>query len=298
MLADVFAIIAPIIIGAAVGFGWTRAKLHYDAEFVTRMVMNIGMPCLVISSVGKVEPDATTIAQVLAVSCFTLVCMLLISYPIIKLKGHDPAIYLPPLLFPNNAFIGFPLCYFAFGDEGLALAVGFYLMTLVVNFSFGIMLVSKTSEGILSRFKDLMRQPVIGASLIAALLILTGWALPEWIANTTELLGAMSVPLMLVTLGVSLASLQTSTWQRNFWYSCLRIGGGFGIALVAIELFQLTGTLKGVTLIQAAMPAAIFNYLLALRYQRSPSEVASIVVISTLLLFALSPLLISYALQG
>lgn len=298
MLADVFAIIAPIILGAAVGVGWTRANLHYDAEFVTRMVMNIGMPCLVVSSIGKVEPDAATIGQVLAISLVIMLLMLLISYPIIKLRGHEPAVYLPPLLFPNNAFIGFPLCYFAFGDEGLALAVGFYLMTLVINFSFGIMLVSKTSEGFVARLKDLARQPVIGASLIAAVLIVTGWQLPAWISNTTELLGAMSVPLMLVTLGVSLASLQTSTWKRNFWYSCLRIGGGFLIALIIIELFQLSGTLRGVTLIQAAMPAAIFNYLLALRYQRSPSEVASIVVISTLLLFVLSPLLISYALQS
>ncbi|MCF7980995.1 MAG: AEC family transporter [Pseudomonadales bacterium] len=299
MIADIFAIIAPIIFCATIGYAWARSRLHYDAEFVTRMVMNIGMPCLVISSMNKADPDFSTLSQILWISLFILVAMLIISYPVVKLCRHQVAVYLPPLLFPNNAFMGFPLCFFAFGDEGLALAIGFYLVTLIVNFSFGIMLVSQTSEGLLVRLKDLALQPVVWSGILALPMVIYDWSLPAWLANSTELLGAMSVPLMLVTLGVSLASLQTGTWQRNFWYSLLRVLGGFAIGLAAISVFHLSGTLRGVTLIQAAMPAAIFNYLLALRYQRSPSEVASLIVISTLITFILSPALISFALyQG
>ncbi len=296
MISDIFAIIAPIVVCAAIGYGWARTKLHYDAEFVTRMVMNIGMPCLVLSSMNKVDPDPDTLLQILAVSLFILFTMLVVSYPIIKLCKHEAPVYLPPLLFPNNAFMGFPLCYFAFGDEGLALAIGFYLVTLVINFSFGIMLVSQSSEGVFVRLKDLAQQPVVWAALLAVPMVIFDWTLPDWLANSTELLGNMSVPLMLVTLGVSLASLQLGTWQRNFWYSLLRVLGGFAIGIAAVYLFNLEGILRGVTIIQAAMPAAIFNYLLALKYQRSPNEVASLVVISTLLTFLLSPLLISFAL--
>lgn len=299
MISEVFAIIAPIIVCAAVGYGWASSKLHYDAEFVTRMVMNIGMPCLVIASMNKIDPDPGTFLQVVVVSLFTLFMMLVVSYPLIRLFRHEVSVYLPPLLFPNNAFIGFPLCFFAFGDEGLALAIGFYMVTLIFNFSVGIMLVSKTSEGIWVRLKELARQPAIWAALLAIPMVTFDWPLPAWLANSTELLGNMSVPLMLVTLGVSLASLQTGTWQRNFWYSLLRVAGGFAIGFTAVTLFDLNDTLRGVTLIQAAMPAAIFNYLVALKYQRSPSEVASLVVISTFITFILSPLLITFALyQG
>ncbi len=296
MISEIFAIIAPIIVCAAIGYGWARSGLHFDAEFVTRMVMNIGMPCLVLASMNKVDPDYKTLLEILVISLFILFTMLLVSYPIIKLYRHEAAVYLPPLLFPNNAFMGFPLCYFAFGDEGLALAIGFYLVTLVINFSFGIMLVSQSREGFWFRLKDLFQQPVVWAALLSVPMVILDWSLPAWLANSTELLGNMSVPLMLVTLGVSLASLQLGSWQRNLWYSLLRVLGGFGIGVGAVYLFDLTGTLRGVTIIQAAMPAAIFNYLLALKYQRSPSEVASLVVISTLLTFLLSPFLISYAL--
>jgi len=150
MFADTFAIIAPIIVCAALGYGWGRSNMRYDAQFVTRMVMNIGMPCLVLASMNKVDPDPATLGQVVLISLFILLVMLLISYPLLKILHHPVPVYLPPLLFPNNAYMGFPLCYFAFGDEGLALAIGFYLATLVVNFSLGIVLVSQTSEGMLN----------------------------------------------------------------------------------------------------------------------------------------------------
>jgi hypothetical protein len=42
------------------------------------------------------------------------------------------------------------------------------------------------------------------------------------------------------------------------------------------------------------MPAAVFNYLLAQRYDRSPEQVASIVVVSTLLAAVSLPLLLPF----
>jgi hypothetical protein len=41
------------------------------------------------------------------------------------------------------------------------------------------------------------------------------------------------------------------------------------------------------------MPSAVFNYMFAVRYERSPAEVASVVVVSTLLAAGVIPLLIS-----
>jgi predicted permease len=44
------------------------------------------------------------------------------------------------------------------------------------------------------------------------------------------------------------------------------------------------------------MPAAVFNYILAQRYQRSPEEVASVVVLSTVMAFVLLPFLLVWIL--
>jgi malate permease and related proteins len=46
--------------------------------------------------------------------------------------------------------------------------------------------------------------------------------------------------------------------------------------------------------VQCFMPPAVFNYLLAEHYQRSPGEVASLVALGTLLSFAALPLLLAF----
>jgi len=48
--------------------------------------------------------------------------------------------------------------------------------------------------------------------------------------------------------------------------------------------------------LQSSMPVAVFNYLLALRYQREPGEVAGMVVLSTLLSFVMLPFIVSFVL--
>jgi len=44
------------------------------------------------------------------------------------------------------------------------------------------------------------------------------------------------------------------------------------------------------------MPLAVFNFLLAARYDRHPEDIAGAILISTLISFATMPLLILYAL--
>jgi predicted permease len=53
-----------------------------------------------------------------------------------------------------------------------------------------------------------------------------------------------------------------------------------------------------VVLLQSAMPIAVFNYLLALRYDRHPQEIAAMVVISTLVAFVTLPFLLVLLLPG
>ena len=65
---------------------------------------------------------------------------------------------------------------------------------------------------------------------------------------------------------------------------------------VVAYLFGLEGVERGVLILQSSMPVAVFNYLLALRYQREPGEVAGMVVLSTVLSFILLPFIVSFVL--
>jgi predicted permease len=45
------------------------------------------------------------------------------------------------------------------------------------------------------------------------------------------------------------------------------------------------------------MPAALFNYMLAMRYDNNPEEVAGLVITSTLFSFATLPFLLAFILS-
>ena len=68
--------------------------------------------------------------------------------------------------------------------------------------------------------------------------------------------------------------------------------------MLVAELFGLTGPARGVVILEASMPVAVFNYLMAERYDRSADEVAGNVVVSTVLSFATLPVVLWYVLSG
>lgn len=49
----------------------------------------------------------------------------------LRLTGMPPRVYLPSLVFPDIGNLGLPVCLFAFGQRGLALAIVFFAVTTV-----------------------------------------------------------------------------------------------------------------------------------------------------------------------
>lgn len=290
-MADLFAIIAPVFLCTALGWGWVRAGRAYDRELVTVLIADIGAPCLVFARLValEVEGEAMTemaLATVLSVTSFAVVGML-----IVRLMRLPLNTYLCPLVFGNQGNMGLPVCLFAFGEQGLALAIAYFSVTATLQFTAGIAIWS----GSLS-LRELARTPLIYAAVLAVAVLVSGAKVPGWIWNTTEILGGFAIPLMLVTLGASLAELRVVRIGRSVLLAGLRLLLGFGVGVALAALFEMQGIARGVLILQCSMPAAVFNYLFAQRYARAPEEVASIVVLSTLMAFALLPLLLGYLL--
>jgi predicted permease len=93
-----------------------------------------------------------------------------------------------------------------------------------------------------------------------------------------------------------LGSLRVAAFPRAFGLSLLRIGMRAALGVAVTAFFGLTGAARAAIIMQSAMPAAVFNYLFALRYQNKPEEVASIVVVSTLITIATAPTLLYFLL--
>jgi predicted permease len=207
------------------------------------------------------------------------------------LTGLSVRGYLPSLVHPNTGNVGLPLCLFAFGEEGLALAIAYY----VVNSLSQYVVTPCIASGGLSIHR-LVRSPIIYAVGASLAFLLTDTTAPKWLNNATGLLGGMTIPLLLVTLGYSLARLKVDNLKISIGLSALRLAMGFGVGVAIAAVLGLEGAARGVAILQASMPVAILNYLFANQYNAEPEGVASFVVVSTIMSFVTLPLLLWYVL--
>lgn len=293
MLSELLAILAPIMISVGAGYAWGRSGVEFPSDFISRIVMNIGTPCLIVSVMAKVHIDEGVMGQVALATALCMTAMGLIGWLWLRLAKLDVGTYLPPLIFPNNGNMGLPLCLFAFGQTGLALALGSFMVMMIATFTVGLLLVADAEASWKTRLAAITKQPVIYAMALAVLLLVTHTQLPRWASNTLDLLGGIAIPLMTIALGVSLATLKINALKRAIAFSLGRVVGGLALGWLVCWGMGLTGVSRNVVLLQAAMPVAVFNYLLALRYQREPEEVAAMVLVSTLIAFVGLPFLLA-----
>ena len=293
MLLDILSIISPVFICAVIGFLWVRAGYPFDTPFVSRLVTNVGAPCLIFSTFMEIELDREAFTEMLGAAFLSIVIFGLAGVLALKAFGLSQRAFLPSQMFPNVGNMGLPLCLLAFGEEGLALGLTYFTVSIVFGFTVGMSI----SAGSLS-LRELRRNPMFYAVLVTLTFVFAGLRAPAWLYNTTDLLGGLTIPLMLIALGVSLASFRIASLRRSVALSVMRLGLGFSVGLGLAVLLGLEGAARGVLILQCSMPVAVFSYLFAVRYDRQPAEVAGTVVISTLLSFLSLPLLLWYVLPA
>jgi len=290
VIAELLSIVAPVYLIAGLGYGWGRRARPYDSPFITDLVMTLGAPCLVFSSLVQLEMEAGPLLTMVGATLASLVCFFALGGLALRLAGLSLPPYLGPLVFGNSGNMGLPLCLFAFGAEGLAFGVCFFATTAIAHYTLGQWIWSGRVSF------DEVNTPLSWAVVAAVAVLGLGLPVPSWALRTADVLGGLAIPLMQLSLGVSLARLRPSDIPRTLSLAVGRLAMGVSVGIALAELFGLEGTARGVLILDCAMPAAVFNYMMAERYGRSPSEVASVVVLSTLLSFATLPLLIGWLL--
>jgi predicted permease len=286
-LSSILSVIAPVFIVAAIGYYWTRAKLPYNGSFLTTFTVNVSTPCLIFTNLVKLSEQGQGALSVAAAAAGMMVVVAVTGAAVLKLLRLPLRPYVPALAFPNAGNMGIPVCLFAFGETGMAYAVVFFGTMSILQFTIGPALAAGTAN-----VGQLLKAPMIYAVAAALLLRMVGADAPVWLTNTTSLLGACSVPLLLIALGVALSGLKPGGLGRAIVVSTLRIVLGFGGGLLMAELLELEGLVRDVVLVQSTMPVAVFNYLWALRYNNAPEDVAGAVFVSTALSFLTLPFLL------
>ncbi|MGB5702991.1 MAG: AEC family transporter [Polyangiales bacterium] len=289
MILELLTVVAPVFIVALVGLGWARSGAHFDEVSISRLVLNVGVPCLLFRSLTTLDVSPFELAQMAALTVGVMSLFAIGGFAVLKVMKLPTHTFLGPLIFSNSGNVGLPICLFAFGETGLALGMTYFAVSATFHVSLG----GPLFAGEFS-WKPFLRSPLTWAVAITIPVVASGVVVPTWIARTTELLGDIAIPLMLLTLGVSLSKMHPDSLGRSFALALVRFALGISAGFALTTLLGVEGLTRKVLILQASMPVGVLNYLFAHRYDRTPEQVASLVLVSTLLSVLTIPALLAW----
>lgn len=286
MFAQLFAVMAPVIFGASIGYGWVKLGYTYQTNFVSRLTLNVGTPCLILAKLPASHVSFSTLQHIVLAMSVTMLLLGLLGYALCYWRKLDWRVFVPAMIFPNTGNMGLPISLYAFGEMGFGFAVAIMVIVSLVQFTLGSMTTSRPLH-------NLVRTPALYAIFISLILIKFEIAVPAWIQNSLDLISGFTIPIMLITLGVSLASIQAKNIMVGLAFGVFRTTMAIGIAIGVGYVFALGSTQTSQLMLQACMPVAVYNYLFAQRAGHSPETVASLVLCSTLLSLIYLPIILS-----
>lgn len=179
LINEILAIIAPVMIISFVGYIWARRGMPFDQNMVAPLVINIGTPCLLLNAMLANRPDLAVMAKISVATLLVIGLTGLIAWVILRAASLPVRVFLPAMVFGNTGNVGLPLCLFAFGPAGLALAVAFFATQSVLQFSIG----QGVASGRIS-VGSVFKSPALYALLAGCALIAADITLPRLVMNS------------------------------------------------------------------------------------------------------------------
>ena len=287
-------VMLPVLLCVLLGYGLARVKAPFDRKAFGALVANVGYPALILSHLAREHIQLQTFLLVVAAAAGMIVMLGVLGLVVLKVLKLPIKAYLAPMMLINVGNIGLPVATLAFGPEGAAIAIGFVVVVLVAIFTIGQALPMGRPD-----FARLARQPVVYAVALALFLLATGLKLPEPVDQSLTILAGLAVPVMLLTLGHSLATLETGGLGRAAFLSGVHIANSALAAFVLTSVLTLDARTESVIVLLCFMPPSVASYLAVAQHQpKDAPGVAGFIFVSTILTLVTLPLVLAFWATG
>lgn len=287
VLSIIFPVFACSALGAA--YGYYRRP---DMAVVNRLNMEFFAPFLVFWALMDKPFDFLAYRDLALGGVAVILGSGLLLLPLAWLLRINLKTFLPPMMFNNSGNMGIPLVLFAFGEQALQAAVVLFIIEMVLHFTVGFYILDHRTNPL-----RLLKMPMIQATVLGLLCSSLHVTLPEPLANTVKLLGQVSIPLLLFSLGVRLLDVNFRDWKLGTLGAIAGPAAGVASVLLVKPWLVLEGTQYAQLLIFAALPPAVLNVLVAEQYRQEPERVASIVLLGNLASLLIIPAALWFAIS-
>ncbi len=285
------------------GIGWRLLKPAgmqgmQTRKVLTSLVYYLLLPALVLSVLWKSELGDSSLLIALSAAAGILVGMLLsiLSCRFCSSQPANAGAVILAATFPNATYLGLPVLEATFGPWASSIAIQYDLFACTpLLFTLGVLVAARYGEVVDDKqniISDLARIPALWAAALAVLLNIANVPMPTVIDGFLGLLERGVVPLMLISLGLSLQ------WDKSQWLLLPSIIPVIVVKLIAVPFCVLlvanfvgfTGEWRAAIVMEAAMPSMVLGLVLCDRFNLNVSLYATAVTVTTVLSMLTLPL--------
>ncbi|MDN3954909.1 AEC family transporter [Sporolactobacillus laevolacticus] len=220
----------------------------------------------------------------------TIIMILLIVIGVIVCKclhysKSEMNAFLLSTIFPNSGNYGVPIILFAFGKQGVAIAMPLMVFHAILMGFVGIYIAANGQGSTKMAIKTVLRQPMNYVIIPAMLLQKFQIHIPGNFLKSIELVSGTSIPIIMIILGMQLANVKVRNmnWGRISLATFIRLIISPIIAYFVCLLFPVDPLLRNVIIVMAAMPSAANTTLYAIQFNAKPQFVSSCTLITTVI---------------
>lgn len=267
----------------------------------TLIIVNVAMPCIILSSIFKVDIDPNILKNVGIVFVLSLIINIIgigIGWLLSTFYYKEHTLRREIALLSglgNTGFIGIPLCATLLGPEGALYAAIFDAGVDLVIWTVGVMILQKTYTFSFSTLKSMINIPTI--AIVAGLLFaFINFRPPELFVSLTNQLAALASPLAMFYIGLLIMSINKTQFKaaqnKTIIPTVVKLLVLPILVFLTIPLLNSNTLISQTLLIQAMMPALTLASILFTKYGANDKFGAITTVISTVLSLLSIPLLI------
>ncbi|MDT3378258.1 AEC family transporter [Labrys neptuniae] len=282
--------------------GWLARRSNalgpHATREVNRLVVYLALPALLFDIMANADP--ARIWQPGFILAFALGCALIFVLALtIRLRQGchlaDAAIDGLNAGYANTGFMGFPLILAVVGQSGMAPTLVATIVTVCVLFAVAIVLIEASLQS-QARRRDiarktllaLIRNPLLVAPALGAVVMVSGWPLPQTLDRFLKLLGGAASPCALIALGLFLAENTGRAAEAGRKVEALLIGlklvaHPVATWVIAAPILGLAPDAVHTAVLLAALPTGTGPFMLAEFYGRQALVTSRVVLATTIL---------------
>ncbi|MDI6828316.1 MAG: AEC family transporter [Armatimonadota bacterium] len=285
----------------SVGYGAKKVRLlrDKDADLLNTVVVYITLPAFIFDAIyGYRQPIPLSIAKVPIIGFAMILAVLGVAYIIGQAMRLDRPTLGGMIIasgFGNTGFLGYPLVQAAFKDRSALVAAALYdeLAMALPLYTLGALIAAGFAGRKVER-EQMLRVFTLPSMLsIPIAFIMRPIPIPNPILEAIRYLAAGTVPLVMISLGLSLSARSLRGLAVPVVTTCaLKLVVLPIITFCAAKGGGISGVMHQVTVVEAGMPSAIMTYVIASKFGANARFVAGVIFLSTLLSIASIPLML------